>query len=154
MNKKYKPRVIIFAGPSGSGKDTVLNEVLKRSKNSLKLTTATTREPREGEENGIDYYFITHKEFELGLKNSLIPEHNKHAGNFYGVYLPDLEKKLKEGKNVLGQVQLIGAKYLKKNFDAITFFINVESLDILEERIKARSFLPEKEIKERIKGSE
>ncbi len=149
--KEYKGRVVVFAGPSGSGKDTVLNKVLEKSKNSLKLTTATTRQPREGEVNGVDYYFISRKEFEEGVKKGLIPEHNEHAGKLYGVYLPDLEKKLKSGKNVFGQVQLIGAKYLKKNYNAITFFINAESLTILEKRIRERSNLPDEEIEERIR---
>jgi guanylate kinase len=150
MNNNKKGRLVIFAGPSGSGKDTVLSEVLKKVKDGVKLTTATTREPRDGEVNTRDYYFISREEFLDNIKKGLIPEHNEHAGNLYGVYLPDLEKKILEHEVVFGQVQLVGAKFLKEKYNALLFFINAESMDILEERIRSRSSLPEEEIKDRI----
>jgi guanylate kinase len=98
MNKDLeKKQVVVFAGPSGSGKDTVMSLVMEKVANAVKLTTATTRLPREGEVYGKSYYFLSKEEFENGLENGMIPEHNFFSGNYYGTYLPDLEKKMNEG---------------------------------------------------------
>ncbi len=142
-------KIIIFAGPSGSGKDTVMQAIMKECNDMVKLTTATTRPMRAGEIEGEMYYFQTVDEFKNNIKKGLIPEHNVHADNYYGTYLPDLDKKMKQGKNIVGQVQLVGAKYLKKNYKALLIFLKVESWDILRSRIKDRSDLSESEIEKR-----
>lgn len=150
-NNVLGKRIVVFAGPSGSGKNTIMHEIIKRSKKISKFVTATTRKKREGEKDGVDYYFLSEEEFKEKMKQGLIPEHNIHAFNYYGTYLPDLDKKLKEGKIVFGQVQLVGAKYLKENYNALTLFFVADSLKVLEERIRQRSKLSEEEIKERIR---
>jgi len=142
-------KIIIFAGPSGSGKDTVMQAIMKECNNMVKLTTATTRPMREGEVEGKMYYFQTVDEFKNNVKQGLIPEHNVHADNYYGTYLPDLDKKMKQGKIIVGQVQLVGARYLKKNYKALLIFLKAESWDILRSRIKGRSDLSENEIEKR-----
>ena len=142
-------KIIIFAGPSGSGKDTVMRAIMKECNNMVKLTTATTRPMRAGEIEGEMYYFQTVDEFKSNIKKGLIPEHNVHADNYYGTYLPDLDKKMKQGKIIVGQVQLVGAKYLKENYKALLIFLTAESWDVLHNRIDSRSNLSEDEIEKR-----
>lgn len=148
--KNRKGRIVIFAGPSGSGKDTIIQAIMKDIDNAIKLTTATTRAIRDGEIDGEMYYFQSVNEFKSNIKKGLIPEHNIYAGNYYGTYLPDLDKKIGQNKIVFGQVQLVGAKYLKERYGALLIFLKVDSLDILRERIKGRSELSEEEIEKRM----
>jgi len=150
MNDNNK-KIVVFAGPSGSGKDSIMNKIIEKTNKVVKLTTATTRLPRKGEIDGKDYYFISKEEFKKGIKDGVIPEYNIISGNYYGTYLPDLEKKIKEGKIIFSQIQLIGAKYLKKHYNALLLFFIADSFEILEKRIRERGDLTEEEIEERIK---
>jgi guanylate kinase len=143
-------KIIVFAGPTGCGKSTIIAEILGSSENNVRLVTATTRSLRKGEKDGVDYYFLSRDEFLKNIKEGKIPEHNEHAGDLYGTYLPDLDNKLDEGKNILIQVQLKGAKFFKENYKAILIFINGDSLEILEDRIRTRSKLKEENIVKRI----
>ncbi len=149
--QKEKRMVVVFAGPSGSGKDTIMNKIIEKSDKIVKLVTATTRKPREGEVDGKNYYFLSKEDFLKGIENKIIPEHNIHAFNYYGTYLPDLDKKIKDRKIIFSQIQLVGAKYLKENYNALLLFFEADSFEILEKRIRERSELKEDEIKERIK---
>lgn len=150
-NKKNKKKMVVFAGPSGSGKDTIMKKVMEDSERIIKLVTATTRKKRLGEIEGKMYYFLSKKEFLKKIKNGLIPEHNIHAGNYYGIYLPDLKKKILTNKIIFVQTQLIGAKFLAENYGALLLFFTANSLEVLKERIKNRSNLSKKEIQERLK---
>lgn len=85
------------------------------------------------------------------MKNGLIPEYNIHVGQYYGTYLPDLEKKLKQGKIIFSQIQLVGAKFLQENYNALLLFFVADSWEVLKKRIRSRGNLSEQEIKERIK---
>lgn len=143
-------KIIVFAGPTGCGKSTIIAEILGSSENNVRLVTATTRSLRKGEKDGVDYYFLSRDEFLKNIKEGKIPEHNELAGDLYGTYLPDLDNKLDEGKNILIQVQLKGAKFFKENYKAILIFINGDSLEILEDRIRTRSKLKEENIVKRI----
>lgn len=134
-------QVVVIAGPSGSGKNTILDEILKRFSNCARLVTATTRTPREGEREGADYHFITVEEFKRGLAEGLIPEHRfvPALGTYYGIYLPNLDKQLATGKIVFAQVDIIGARLLKERYGATTIFIMPVSLKEFEKRIRARN---------------
>ena len=148
--KKRKGRIVIFAGPSGSGKDTIMRAMMKESNDAVKLTTATTRPIRKREVEGEMYYFQSVKEFKNNIEKGLIPEHNIHADNYYGIYLPDLDQKLDQGKAIFGQVQLVGAKYLKEHYNALLIFLKADSYKILRKRIETRSELSEEEIEKRM----
>ncbi len=145
-------KIIVIAGPSGVGKDTVIREVMNKFKSDqvTKLVSATTRPMRRGEINGKMYYFLSVEEFKNNIKKGLIPEYNKHAGNYYGIYLPDLKKKIDQNKIIFVQVQLVGAQYLKKEYGALTIFLKTASLEVLKERIKSRGSVSKKEAEERI----
>lgn len=134
-------QVVVIAGPTGSGKNTILEELLKRSSRCARLVTATTRVPREGEVDGVDYHFISTEEFRRGLSEGLIPEHRfvPALGTYYGIYLPNLEKQIASGKVVLAQVDIIGARLLKEKYGATTIFITPHSLEEFERRIRARN---------------
>ncbi len=147
-------QVVVIAGPSGSGKNTILEELLKRSNNCARLVTATTRKPRDGERDGVDYHFISIEEFKRGLEEGLIPEHRfvPALGTYYGIYLPNLDKQLASGRVVLAQVDIVGARLLKERYGATTIFIVPVSLDEFARRIRARNpDLSEAEFAERMR---
>lgn len=145
--------VVVIAGPSGSGESTVTNEIVQRfPKRAARLVTATTRQPRAGERNAIDYYFFTKEQFEEEKGKGHIPEFTyiKNRDTYYGSYLPDLMEKLEKGFIVIVNPDIVGAKYYKERFNAATIFIIPETVDILERRIRDRNpELSEDEIEKR-----
>ena len=145
-------KIVVIAGPSGSGKNSVMQGVLEQCSDCVRLVTATTRDPRPGEQHGVDYYFVSKEVFLEGIQSGSIPEH-WHAPDtdrYYGTYVPDLEKKLTEGKTVLTQQQIEAVRFFKKNFGALTIAIVPESLDELRRRIVGRHEMSEYEVEERL----
>ena len=134
-------KVVVIAGPSGSGKNAIIDEILRRYPSCVRLVTATTRMPRPGEEDGIDYHFLTEQKFERGMARGDIPEHRfiKALNTYYGIYLPDLEEKIKTHSVVFAQVDIIGARLLKERYGASTIFIMPESTEQFEARLRARN---------------
>lgn len=150
-------QVVVIAGSSGSGKNAVINEILKRYRNCVRLVTATTRKIRPGERDGVDYRFLSQEQFDTELSTGNIPEHRyiPALDTYYGIYLPDLEKRIKEGRIVFAQVDIEGARLLKERYRATTIFIMPESLEQFRARLYTRS--PEwsdKEFRARMKISE
>jgi guanylate kinase len=145
-------KLVIFAGPSGVGKNAIINEILKRIKNSHNLVTSTTRKMRVNEKDGEDYFFLDNKTFEEKLKNKeVIGEYFRQVTNsWYGILVDRLEYFIKNYDMVLGDVQIVGARILKEKYNATTIFILPDSLENLEKRIRERSPLSEEEIKERL----
>jgi guanylate kinase len=135
-------QVVVIAGPSGSGESTITHAILKRFPERVtRLVTATTRAPRAGEENGVDYYFFSKEEFQQRIKDGDILENTyiKNRDTYYGTFKPELDAKLISGYIVIMNPDLVGAKYFKQNYDAITIFIAPESLDALSARLRARN---------------
>lgn len=150
-------QVIVIAGPSGSGKNAVITEILKRFRSCVRLVTATTRRARPGEADGVDYRFFSQERFDEEMASGNILEHRfvPALHTYYGVYLPDLEKRLAEGKIVFAQVDIVGARLLKERYGATTIFIMPESLEQFRSRLRARN--PEwsaKEFEARMKITE
>ena len=152
QNKKQK-QVVVLASPTGGGKTTIAKELMKRNNNCELLVTATTRAPRPGEKDGVDYHFISKEEFLKGIEDGNIPEHY-HAGRtdvYYGTYLPGLEKQLSAGKTVIAAIQIIGARFLRKHYNATTIFISPKPKGVLERRIRERDpNITEIDVKERL----
>lgn len=147
-------QVVVIAGPSGSGKNVVINRIMKRYPNCSRLVTATTRTMRPGEVNGVDYHFLSQEQFDEALASGTIPEHRfvPALNTYYGVYLPDLERQISEGKIVFAQVDIEGARLLKERYGASTIFIMPESLEQFRGRLHTRN--PEwsaKELEARMK---
>jgi guanylate kinase len=145
-------RVVVIAGPAGSGKDSVARELVKRFPNVTMMVTATTRAMRPGEQNGVNYHFFSNEQFKKELEAGNIPEHYHRVDTdtYYGTYEPDIDRRLETGKIVLAVVQIVGAKYLKEKYDATTIFIMPPSLDAFEKRVRARSPMSDIEWQERI----
>lgn len=134
-------QVVVIAGPSGSGKNAVITKILREHSNCARLVTATTRLMRPGEEDGVDYHFFSQERFDEELSNGNIPEHRfvPALGTYYGTYLPDLDKRIAEGKIVFAQVDIEGARLLKERYGATTIFIMPESLEQFRGRLRVRN---------------
>ncbi len=147
-----RKQVVVIAGPSGSGKNSIMEGVLARCANCTRLVTATTRAPREGERDTHDYYFMNTDRFLAEVRSGTIPEHwhAPQTDRYYGTYLPDLERKIAAGQIVVTVLQLQGAQYFKEHFDATTIFVLPDSLDDLEQRIKARQDIAPAALQERL----
>ncbi|MFH1822566.1 MAG: hypothetical protein ABH830_02595 [Patescibacteria group bacterium] len=137
---KKQKKILVIAGPTGVGESTITKKIIKRYPVFTKLTTATTRKPRPGEKHGIDYYFFSKNKFKAEIKNKSIIEYTyiKKTDVYYGSYKPDLEKKLKMNFNIIINLDLAGAKYYKKYYQATTIFIRPESINDLKKRIIVR----------------
>ena len=133
-----KGRLVVVSGPSGVGKGTVLKYVLERD-NFVYSVSATTRKPREGEQDGVNYFFITKEKFEEMISNNELIEYAEYNGNYYGTPKFFVEKMLSEGKNVILEIEVKGAVQVKKIMpEAIFVFIAPESREILEARLRGR----------------
>lgn len=150
---KVNKQVVVIAGPTGSGKNSIIDAIRDRCSNCERLVTATTRTPRDGERDGIDYHFLTKEEFDAALERGDILEHRyvPALDTHYGVYRPDLEQRLAKGEVVLAHVDIIGARYLKKHYNATTFFIQPASFGELERRVRTRAEnISDKEVEARL----
>ena len=149
---KSKAKVLIISGPTGSGKNSILEGVLERCNNCARLVTATTREPREGEVDGVDYHYISKSEFLKAIDNGDIPEywHAQDTDRYYGTYLPDLYSKAKDGKIVVAQVQAEGIKYFKTHHEAVSVLVVAGSEEELIGRVTARHPMSDDELQERL----
>ena len=120
------------------------------------MVTATTRAMRPGEQDGVNYHFLSNEKFLEEVAQSNIPEHyhRKDTNTYYGTYKSDIDARLQSGKTIVAVVQIVGAKYLKENYDATTFFIMPPSPDAFERRIRARAPMSDVEWEERRKFTE
>lgn len=145
--------VAVIAGPSGGGKNSILDSLVERHKNCSRLVTATTRSPRPGEVSGVDYHFLTNDEFMAALEKGDILEHRdvKSLGTHYGVYKPDIDDRLTKGEIVLAHLDIVGARRLKELYGATTIFVMPDSPEVLEHRIRARNpDMADEEVMERL----
>ena len=150
MNNNKKGRLIVVSGPSGSGKGTILAEVLKNP-NFAYSVSATTRGPRDGEIHGKHYFFIDKAEFEKGIKNGGFIEYTEYGVNYYGTPLDFVNKNLEEGKNVILEIEVQGAMQIKKRFaEALFIFVTPESRKELSDRLYSRATEPEEDIVRRL----
>lgn len=132
--------IIVIAGPSGSGESTITEEILKKFPDFKRLTTATTRAPRNNEKNEVNYYFFSKERFQEEIEKGNIIEYTyiKNRDVYYGSYKPDLEKKLKEGFSIIANTDFVGTNYYKKHYQATAIFIKPDSLENLKERLRRR----------------
>ena len=147
-----KAKLIIFTGPSGVGKGTILTDFFKKvDKNIVYSISSTTRHPRDGEINGMHYFFITKNEFENLIKEDAFLEYANYSGNYYGTSKKFVEEKLSENKSVLLEIELQGAlQVMKKRPDAVTIFIKPPTFEELEQRLRGRHSESEEAIQKRL----
>jgi guanylate kinase len=146
-----KNRVVVIAGPAGSGKDTVVRELLKKIPNSTLMVTATTRAPRPGEVEGVNYHYMTNETFkeEMAAGNILEHYYREATDTYYGTYKPDIDARLARGELVFCVIQIVGARYMKEHYGALTIFIEPKSIEEFERRIRARAPMSDIEWQER-----
>ena len=132
-------RILVIAGPTGSGESAVTKKVIERCPIFKRLVTATARAPRGREKHGRDYYFFSEQQFKRAIAaGNIIEYQNTRNGVYYGSYKPDLENKLRRGYNVIINPDIVGAKFYKKHYGATTIFIMPDSLANLEKRLRGR----------------
>lgn len=131
--------LIVLVGPSGSGKGTVLNEILKKDKNTFLSVSATTRNPRVGEIDGKHYSFITKPEFETLIATQSMLEYASYCENYYGTPKAAVLSRIKSGQNVILEIEMQGASKIKHMYpEAILIFIIPPSLEVLRKRLTDR----------------
>jgi guanylate kinase len=143
--------LFIISAPSGTGKTTLCRAILDRIPDMLYSVSYTTRKPREGEQDGIDYYFITEDDFKNRMENDKWAEWAKVYGNYYGTSSEFIDKGLASGKDILLDIDFQGTlQILDRYHDGITIFIMPPSLDILKLRLESRGTDSEQVISRRI----
>lgn len=149
-----KGRLIILSGPSGVGKGTVLNLLLSRNPQIFPSVSATTRQPRDGEKDGVNYYFLSREEFEAKIAKGDMLEYASYNGNYYGTPADKVQEKLDAGMDVLLEIEVQGAqKVMSVRKDVISIFILPPSQEELERRLVGRKTEDEAAIRKRLEAS-
>ena len=145
-----KGSLFVISGASGVGKSTVLKLVMEARQDLLFSVSATTRQMRPGEVDGVNYYYITREEFEDRIRRGEFLEYDEHNGTLYGTLNGQIREKLTRG-NVILDVEPVGAGNVRKAYpDATLIFIAPPSLEELEKRLRSRGDTPEDQIKLRL----
>ena len=149
-----KGKLFLILGPSGSGKGSVLEKLRAKHPDFLFPVSATTREKRPGEKDGVTYHYITKMEFEAGIKKSEFLEHALvHEINYYGIPKKPIMDGLAEGKTIVREVDIQGFEEIRKHIDPknlVSIFITVPNQQELVDRIIKRAPISEEELKHRI----
>ena len=144
-------RIIVVSGPSGVGKTTLVETMLEHSSSIVRSVSATTRLPRSGETDGVDYHFLPKSEFERLIEQNGLVEWTKYGENYYGTLKSTLESTIKAGKDIILTIDVDGAIQLKKlGLSCLLIFILPPSVQILRQRLEERKTETESELNERL----
>lgn len=140
MKQKNKGILTVVSGFSGAGKGTIMKELLKRHSDTYALSiSATTRNPRPGETDGVEYFFHTREEFEQMIAEDALIEYAQYVGNYYGTPKAYVEEQLLAGKNVILEIEIQGALKVKEKFpDTLLLFVTPPSAEELKNRLVGR----------------
>ena len=154
MNEHKSGLLIILSGPSGVGKGTIRQQIISnKDLNLFYSVSMTTRKCRPGEKDGVDYYFVSKEEFQKNIDNGNLLEWAEFVNNRYGTPKDKIDEQLKLGKNVLLEIETLGAEQVLQKcqgMNLLSIFIIPPSLEELENRIRHRGTEDEKVINERI----
>lgn len=152
MKKRREGTLIVLSGPSGVGKSTVISELLSTRKDIYFSVSFTTRAPRVGEANGVNYNFVDRTEFQRMIDNDELLEYAEYVNNYYGTSLKVIQEKLAAGIDVLLDIEVQGAaKVRSKCPDAVLIFIIPPSFEELSRRLHGRNTDSEETIAGRLK---
>ena len=151
IKERKTGQLIVISAPSGAGKGTIINALLKKNKNCYLSVSTTTREKRKNDIPGVTYNFVSKEEFEQKIKEDYFLEYTNYIGNYYGTPKGVIKEKLDEGQDVILEIEIEGAKQvMAKCPDAITIFMVPPSFEELEKRIRGRRSEPEDIIQQRL----
>lgn len=146
--------LVILSGVSGAGKDTIKKEIIKRMKNVISLPSFTSREPREGEEEGIQYHFITKEQFKEKIKNEEFYEYDLHHENYYGTSKKLMNEKIDSGKIIVKDIEVNGTENLIKKLGndtkIVTIFLKVDKEELKNRLINRGDNLSEADMQLRL----
>lgn len=155
MTKEGK--LIIFSAPSGAGKTTIVQHLLKKIPELEFSISATTRKPRGDEQEGKDYYFISKEEFlHLIAKKHFVEFEEVYSGTFYGTLRTEIERIWSHGKVVIFDIDVEGGLHLKRKYDgsALAIFVQPPSIEVLKQRLSGRGTDSHEKLKERFEKAE
>ena len=145
--------MIVFSSPSGAGKTTLV-KLISRNRNYITSVSHTTRSPRKNEDNGIDYFFVSIKQFERLINDNEFLEYAKVFGNYYGTSKKNIINKLEDGKNIVFDIDWQGTEQIiekKLNYKLITIFILPPSKQVLYDRLSNRDMKDKLIVEERMR---
>lgn len=146
-----KGMLVVLSGPSGSGKDTVLSEIFIKAPELKKSVSMTTRKPREGEIDGVDYFFVDESEFTDAVRDGKMLEYARYGGNYYGTPKDRVDSWLNEGLTVILKIDVQGGENIRRLYpDAVSIFITPPSMYVLEKRLRRRGSEAEDEVRKRL----
>lgn len=147
--------LLVFSGPSGCGKGTVVSQILSKRQDTVLSVSITTRAPRPGEIDGVHYYFITREKAREMIENGEMLEHAEYNGNYYGTPRAAVEAQLAAGKNVILEIEVQGAlQVMERVPDHVSVFLAVPSMDELERRLRNRGTETEESVQKRLAAAE
>lgn len=149
MNKGL---LVVISGPAGSGKGTVIKELMEGDDSFAYSVSATTRAPRPGEVNGVNYHFISREDFTERISNGGMLEYTEYCGNLYGTPRKEAEEVLKSGRNLILEIEVNGAENIKRIFpEAVLIMLLPPSFKAQEARLRGRGTETEEKILLRLK---
>ena len=152
QGEKY---LFVVSGPSGTGKDTIVARLLEKHPEIHRTISATTRPMREGEKEGVNYYYVTRDEFERKIENNEVVEHTCYCDNYYGTLRSEVERYMREETPVILVIEVEGAGNIKRLYPgATTVFVLPPDLPELERRLRARGTEDEQTIQKRLKRAQ
>lgn len=153
MNKQRY--LVVVSGPSGCGKDTVVRHLMKTHDHIEESVSATTRAPREGEQHGINYFFISTEEFEEYIRNNQVLEYTRYVGNYYGTLKSEVDRRIESEKTAVLVIEVEGAARIKEIYpECTTVFVLPPSMEELGRRLRSRGTETEERVQQRLKRAE
>ena len=144
-------RLFVISGPSGVGKNTILNQIIMRCENVRYSISATSRAMRPGEVDGESYYFLTREQFEQMIEKGELLEHAEYVGNYYGTPLKPIQDAMSQGVDIVMDVEVIGALKIKEKVpDAVLVFVTAPSFEEIERRLLGRGDVPQDAMHDRL----
>lgn len=144
--------LIVVSGPSGTGKGTICKAIVEKRDDVFLSVSATTRQSREGEQNGVHYHFLSKAEFEQNIENGQMLEHAVFCGNYYGTPKKAVDQMLEAGKNVILEIEVQGAMKVREKYpEGVYVFVLPPSMAELRRRLTGRGTETDEVVEERLK---